>query len=226
MSTKRLPPNFPAPLTRSVHTNGIIAVVTVDRPEDAAALGEVLLEGGIDTVELTLRTPDALSCISAMTEWSADITVGAGTVLTPDQLLEARDAGASFAVAPGLNPAVVEQAAKHDFPFAPGVSTPSEIEHAWRLGCTTLKYFPAGGLKGLETLRVIAAPYAHLGIRYIPLGGLNSTNAADFLSEPCVLALGGSWIAPKEAIQARDWDRIRQLATEAASIVKSLRPTA
>jgi len=226
MSTHRFPPNFPSPLTTSLHASGIIAVVTVDRPEDAAALGEVLLEGGIDTVELTLRTPDALSCISAMTQWSSDLTVGAGTVLTPDQLLEARDAGAAFAVAPGLNPSVVECASKQDFPFAPGVSTPSEIEHAWRLGCTTLKYFPAGGLKGLETLKVIAGPYAHLGIRYIPLGGLNSANAAEFLAESFVLALGGSWLAPRDAIQRRDWDRIRRLATEAASIVKSLRHTA
>ena len=223
MSTNRFPPNLPSELSCSLHRSGIIAVLTVDRPEDAAALGEVLLEGGIDTVELTLRTPDALSCISAMTEWSADLTVGAGTVLTPEQLLEARDAGASFAVAPGLNPAVVECAASHAFPFAPGVSTPSEIEHAWRLGCTTMKYFPAGGSAGLQTLKVIGAPYAHLGIRFIPLGGLNSTNAADFLAEPLVLALGGSWLAPKDAIQNRDWDRVRQLAKEASSIVKSLR---
>jgi 2-dehydro-3-deoxyphosphogluconate aldolase/(4S)-4-hydroxy-2-oxoglutarate aldolase len=223
MSTKSFPPNFPEPLTKALHQSGIIAVVTVDRPEDAAALGEVLLEGGIDTVELTLRTPNVLSCITAMSEWSADLTVGAGTVLTPDQLLQARDAGATFAVAPGLNPAVVESAAKHDFPFAPGVSTPSEIEHAWRLGCTCMKYFPAGGATGLANLKVVAAPYAHLGLRYIPLGGLNCSNAADFLAEPSVLALGGSWLAPKEAIQTRDWDRIRKLAQEASAIVKSLR---
>jgi 2-dehydro-3-deoxyphosphogluconate aldolase / (4S)-4-hydroxy-2-oxoglutarate aldolase len=226
MSTKQFSPNFPPHLTRSIYASGIIAVVTVDRPEDAVALGEVLLEGGIDTIELTLRTPNALSCISAMTEWSADLTVGAGTVLTPEQLIEARDAGASFAVAPGLNPAVVECAAENAFPFAPGVSTPSEIEHAWRLGCNTLKYFPAGGLAGLTTLKLISAPYAHLGIQFIPLGGLNSTHVTDFLAEPSVLALGGSWLTPKDALQARDWDRIRQLASETAFIVKSLRPDA
>lgn len=149
---------------------------------------------------------------------------GAGTVLSVEQLHAVQAAGAAFAVAPGMNPRVVAEAGQIGLSFAPGICTPSEIEQALEFGCRYLKFFPCEASGGLNYLRNIAAPYAHLGLKYIPLGGLNAKNMAEYLREPMVAALGGSWLAPRELIQAKDWSAITQRAAEAAEIARQVRP--
>lgn len=214
--------NFPQPLFDEIRRNPIIAVLTLDDPGVAPDLARALLDGGVRGIELTLRTPAALESLKRLRAASADLILGAGTVLTPEQVLQVRDAGVSFAVSPGLNPRVVRAAIDAGVPFAPGVCTPSDIEGALELGCTLLKYFPAETMGGLKHLKGMAAPYAHLGVRFIPLGGLNENNMLDYLADPLIPAIGGSWIAPKELINARDWDAIRGNARRAVEKAATL----
>ncbi len=218
-----MPSPFPAPLLGRFRRAGVVAVVVIDDPERAEPLAGALLEGGVDLIELTLRTPAALESMRRIRRAFPAIGLGAGTVLRPDQIAEVVDAGGSFGVAPGLNPSVVHAADSAGLPFAPGICTPSEIERAVELGCTLLKFFPAEPLGGVRFLKTIAAPYAHLGIGYLPLGGINARNAGDYLREPSVVALGGSWIAPREAIAAGDWALIRANARAVSDLAKSLR---
>ena len=149
--------------------------------------------------------------------------VGAGTDLWPEQVRQVAEAGAAFAVAPGMNPRVVQAAQAAGLPFMPGVVTPSDIEQALECGCRELKFFPAEPSGGLNYLKNIAAPYAHLNVRYIPLGGLSPANAGSYLEDSQVLAVGGSWIAKREMIQAGNWAAITKNAAEARALVKQFR---
>ena len=151
------------------------------------------------------------------------MTAGVGTILTTDQLDQVIDTGASFGVSPGLNPRVVTHAVQRGFPFAPGVCTASDIERGVELGCRVLKYFPAETSGGLKHLESMAAPYAHLGLTYIPLGGVNTGNTAEYLNSPLICAVGGSWIAPRSLIAAGNWDQIRANAREASGLVERIR---
>lgn len=212
---------FNATLAQKVFDCGNIAVVVLDDAEKAVPLAEALLAGGVSVMELTLRTDAALDAIARVAESVPDMIVGAGTVLTVEQLNRAKSAGAAFAVAPGFNPRIVEEAKYMGFSFAPGVMTPSEIEGTIEMECTLLKFFPAsvlGGLKGLETL---AAPYKHLGLKYIPLGGLTAATTQEYLASPLISACGGSWIAPAKLINANDWDAIRANAATASEAAKA-----
>ena len=174
-------------------------------------------------MELTLRTPTAMDALRRIRATVPDMIVGAGTVLTPQQARECVAAGAAFAVAPGMNPRVVMEARQAGLPFAPGISTPSDIELALEQGCGLLKLFPAEPLGGISYLHSIAAPYVHLGVSFIPLGGVNTGNARQYLEEPSVRALGGSWLAPRELIQSRRWDVITENARQATDLVKRVR---
>jgi 2-dehydro-3-deoxyphosphogluconate aldolase/(4S)-4-hydroxy-2-oxoglutarate aldolase len=198
-------------------------VLVVDRVEDAVPLAEALYAGGVGVMELTLRTPAALDALKAIRAGVPDMIAGVGTILTPDQVLQARDCGAAFGVAPGMNPRVLTAAAEAGLSFAPGVLTPTDIEHALEFGCRLMKFFPCEVSGGLAYLKNIAAPYAHLGVRYIPLGGLNEKNMATYLSDPLVGALGGSWLAPRELIQQGDWSAITARAQAATQIIQSLK---
>jgi 2-dehydro-3-deoxyphosphogluconate aldolase/(4S)-4-hydroxy-2-oxoglutarate aldolase len=218
-----VPPSFPSPLLDRLRRTGIVAVVVIDDPDHAEPLAQALLDGGIDLVELTLRTAGALESMRRIRRAFPDLALGAGTVLTAAQIAEVADAGCQFAVAPGLNPTVVMAARAAGLPFAPGVCTPSEIERAVELGCRLLKWFPAETLGGVRHLKAATAPYAHLGLEYIPLGGIAQTSADAWLRERNVIALGGSWIAPRELVAAGDWNRIRANARAAADLVKSVR---
>lgn len=213
---------FPLALLERISRCGNVAVAVVENPENAVPLAHALLDGGVDVIELTFRTACAADALHRIASEVPEVLVGAGTVLTPEQLRTAKGAGAAFAVAPGFNPDVVRAAAAEDMPFAPGVMTPSEIEGAYALGCTRLmKFFPAsvaGGLKGLKTL---AAPYKHLGVKFLPLGGLTRENTAEWLADPLVAACGGSWIAPAKLISACDWGAIRENAAAAAAAAKA-----
>jgi 2-dehydro-3-deoxyphosphogluconate aldolase/(4S)-4-hydroxy-2-oxoglutarate aldolase len=148
---------------------------------------------------------------------------GIGTILTPEQVDQVAEAGAAFGVAPGLNRRVVLRAQEVGLPFAPGVATPSDLEAALELGCREVKFFPAEPSGGLAYLKSMAAPYTHLGVRFVPLGGLKADNLGDYLRSPLVLAVGGSWLAPRDLIQQHDWDAITRRAAEATRIVREVR---
>lgn len=186
----------------------VIAVVTVEQANHAVPLARTLMEAGIEAIELTLRTPAALDALAAIRQDCPEICVGLGTVLNVKQVSQAIEGGAFFGVAPGLNPKVVAAARETGLPFAPGIATPSDIEAAVELGCRTLKFFPAEPSGGIAYLKSMATPYAHLGLGYIPLGGLNADNFRDYLALDLVPAVGGSWIAPPALIRAEDWATI------------------
>jgi 2-dehydro-3-deoxyphosphogluconate aldolase/(4S)-4-hydroxy-2-oxoglutarate aldolase len=214
---------FPADLLLRLHQTGVLAVLILDRPQDAVPVARALLSGGVNAMELTLRTPTALDALKRIRAEVPDMIVGAGTILTPEQVVDVVNAGAAFGVAPGTNRRVIDAAQRLGLPFAPGVCTPSDIESAVEAGCSLLKFFPAGPCGGLPYLRSIAAPFTHLGVKVIPLGGIDASNAADYLGESSVQALGGSWLAPRDVIQRQDWATITENARSAVEIVKRVR---
>ena len=214
---------FPEPWCTRLQSTGAVAVVIIDEPRHAEPLAGALLEGGIDLIELTLRTPSALEGIRRIRQAFPTVGIGAGTLLEPAQVQAAVEAGATFGVAPGLNPDVVRAARDCGLPFAPGVCTPSEIERALGLGCGLLKYFPAETLGGARHLRITTSPFSHLGVRYMPLGGITLQTAESYLREPSVIALGGSWIAPRELITGGNWGLIRENARAVREMVDNLR---
>lgn len=201
---------------------GVVAVLVVDDPKQAVPLAQALLDGGIDTMELTLRTPAALDALAKIIHQVPRMLAGIGTILQPRQVQQVYDAGGAFGVAPGINPRVVEAAQNIGLPFAPGVATPADLELALELGCREVKFFPAEPLGGIKYLKSMAAPYAHLGVKFIPLGGVKQQNLDSYLSSPLVLAVGGSWLAPRDLIQSGDWIAIRQRATAAREAVDQL----
>ena len=195
----------------------------IDNADDAVPVAKALLEGGVDCMELTLRTEAAMDALARIRAEVPAMTAGVGTILTPEQVHRVTNAKASFGVSPGVNPRVIAEARKTGLPFAPGICTPSDIEASLELGCKLLKFFPAEPCGGLPYLKAIAAPYAHLGLRYIPLGGVDINNAERYLSEPMIQAIGGSWLAPREVIQRKDWAAITENARQASAIVKKVR---
>lgn len=214
---------FDPALIQRIEKCGIIAVLVVDRVEDAVPLAKALLAGGVDVMELTLRTPVAMDALRAIRDAVPEMVAGVGTILTPEQATEAASVGAAFGVAPGINRRVVEAARNAGLSFGPGVLTPSEIELAIELGCNLLKFFPAEPSGGLAYLRAIVSPFAHLGLKFIPLGGLDTGNMAAFFADPNIAALGGSWLAPRNLILSGQWDEITHLAAEAMGIVRAVR---
>ena len=206
-----------------MHRTGVFAVLVVDRADDAVPLAKALLAGGIDSMELTLRTPAAIDALCRIKAEVPEMLGGIGTILTPDQVKQVAAVGAAFGVSPGMNPRVVRAAQEIGLPFAPGVCTPSDIEQALECGCRLLKFFPAEPAGGVAYLKSMAAPYAHLKVRYLPLGGLDANNVDRYIAEPLVQAIGGSWIAPRDLIQKQDWKAITQRALEATQKVKTIR---
>jgi 2-dehydro-3-deoxyphosphogluconate aldolase/(4S)-4-hydroxy-2-oxoglutarate aldolase len=215
---------FPDPLRDKLHRAGVIAVLMITRAEDAVPLAQALLTGGVSSIELTLRTEAALDCVRRIRAEVPDMTVGVGTILTPGQANDAKEAGASFGVSPGMNPRVVAEARRIGLPFAPGICTPTDIELALEADCRLLKFFPCEPCGGLPYLKTIAAPFMHLNLQFIPLGGVNAANAATYLQDSSVLALGGSWLAPKELVAQGNWMAITDLASEITGIVQQVRP--
>ncbi len=206
-----------------MHKTGVIAVLIVDNPRRAVRLAQALLAGGVDIMELTLRTSAAIDCLRAVTSEVPGMMAGAGTIIFPEQVDQVVEAGAAFAVSPGTNAAVIRRAIEKGLPFAPGVMTPTDVDTAVQCGCRELKFFPAEPSGGLNMLGSIKAPYAHLGLKYVPLGGVTAGNLGRYLSDPDVLAVGGSWLAKKDMIDAERWDEITTAAREAREIVQSVR---
>lgn len=190
----------------------VVAVVTLDEADDALPLAEALLAGGIKVIELTLRTPAAEEGIRRIAAAHPGMLVGAGTVLSAEQLGRAIDAGAAFAVSPGLNQAVSAEAAARGYSYFPGVMTPTDVEAALALGHRLLKFFPASIAGGIKMLKALEAPYAQAGVQFLPLGGVNAENAAEYLALDCVAAIGGSWIAERSLITEKRFDEIQRRA--------------
>ncbi|MCH2203386.1 MAG: bifunctional 4-hydroxy-2-oxoglutarate aldolase/2-dehydro-3-deoxy-phosphogluconate aldolase [Fuerstiella sp.] len=214
---------FPLKMLQRIERSGVIAVLILEDAAHAVPLAQALIRGGVDAMELTLRTDSAINSLKQIREHVPEMLAGIGTVLRVDQIDEIVEAGAHFAVSPGLNPDVVRAAQKAGLPFAPGIMTPSDIEAAIQLGCRELKFFPAEPSGGLKMLSSIRAPYAHLGIRFIPLGGVNAGNMGSWVSHPGVFAVGGSWLTPKDAISNQNWDEITRRAAEAREIADTNR---
>jgi len=214
---------FPEPILAQLYNTGLVAVIVLDDPQDALPLARALIAGGIGALELTLRTPVAIEAVKRIRQHIPEMLVGVGTILTLDQVQQVKAADAAFGVAPGMNPRIVAEANRIGLPFAPGICTPSDIEIALEAGCRLMKFFPAEPSGGLAYLRSLAAPYAHLDIKYLPLGGIELRHAAMYLKDPLVHALGGSWLAPRPLIQAGDWSAITNQAREAMAVVRSLR---
>ena len=198
--------------------NPIVPVVVLDKVEDAVPLAHALLEGGIKLIEVTLRTAAGLNAISRIAKEVPEIIVGAGTVLSAEQYRQAMAAGAQYLISPGLTPAIAEVAAKHSLPYLPGVATPSECMLAMEYSIPVVKFFPASLIGGTPLLKQFASVFSNL--KFVPTGGIDAGNAKDYLSLPNVVSVGGSWVAPKDAIAKGDWKKITELCREALKSVK------
>ena len=203
----------------------VVAVLIVDDAKDAVPVAEALMAGGVKSIELTLRTDAALEAVAAIKKAVPEMTLGVGTVIFPEQVSPVAEAGADFAVSPGFSRPVAEAALKVGLPFAPGIATPSDIEGALLLGFRILKFYPAEAMGGLRYLKSMTAPYHHLDLKFVPLGGINMGNLQDYLSSPLIAALGGSWIAKRELIQAKNWKQIEKNAREAMALAADVLET-
>jgi len=197
----------------------IVPVVVIDHPDSAEPLAEALLRGGLDILEITFRTAAATESIRRIAAKFPEILLGAGTLLRPEQVRQAKDAGAVFGLAPGLNEAVVKAAQDCGMLFAPGVMTPGEVERALSLGCKLLKFFPAAEAGGAPMLKALAGPYAHTGVKFIPTGGVNTLNMREYLALPTVAAIGGSWMVESKLIAIGNWAQITERTREALAAV-------
>lgn len=209
-------------MQEQIYQIGIVPVVVLNDAENAVPLAKALRDGGLPCAEVTFRTDAAEESIRRITEAFPEMLVGAGTVLTTEQADRAVKAGAKFIVAPGLNPVTVKHCQEIGVPVFPGVLTPSEIEQALSLGLKTVKFFPAEPAGGLPMIRAMAAAY--VGVRFLPTGGINAANVRDYLADTKhILACGGSWMVKSAWIDAGEFDKIREMAAEAAGIVKEIR---
>ena len=193
----------------------VIPVLTIDRIEDAQPLAQALVNGGLRALEITLRTPIAMEAIAEMVKVPGAM-VGVGTLLTAQQVSDAKKSGATFGVSPGSTPSLIAAAAKFDLPLLPGAATASEAMYLLEKGFLFQKFFPAETSGGAKALGAFAAPLPK--IRFCPTGGINETNAGTYLSLPNVVCAGGSWMAPKALIATRAWAEITQIARLAADL--------
>ena len=195
----------------------IIPVIAIDKAEDIIPLGKVLAENGLPAAEITFRTEAAVEAIRLLREAQPDMLIGAGTVLNREQVIAAKEAGATFVVSPGFNPNTVKACQEVGIEIVPGVNNPSTIEAALEMGLTTLKFFPAEASGGIPMLKSLLAPYGDIQI--MPTGGVNPGNVKEYLSIPRVIACGGTWMVDKKLIEAGNWDELARLTREAAALV-------
>lgn len=200
---------------------GIIPVVVLNDVKDAEPLGKALIDGGIPCAEVTFRTEAAEESIRIMSEKFPEMLVGAGTVLTTEQVDRAVAAGAKFIVSPGLNPKVVKYCIEKGVPVTPGIITPTEMEQAIELGLEVVKFFPAESFGGLKTIKSMAAPYGKM--KFMPTGGITPANVRDYLAFDKIIACGGSWMVSGALVKEGKFDEITKLVKEAADIVKEVR---
>ncbi|MDY3909436.1 MAG: bifunctional 4-hydroxy-2-oxoglutarate aldolase/2-dehydro-3-deoxy-phosphogluconate aldolase [Eubacterium sp.] len=200
---------------------GIVPVVVLNDAKDAEPLAKALVNGGLPCAEVTFRTEAAEESIRIMSEKYPEMLVGAGTVLTTEQVDRAVAAGAKFIVSPGLNPKVVTYCLEKNIPVTPGTQTPSEMEQALELGLDVVKFFPAEPAGGLKMIKAVAAPYTTL--KFMPTGGINLDNVEEYLKYDRILACGGSWMVKGELVSAGKFDEIEKMTRDAADMVKRIR---
>ena len=200
----------------------VVPLISADDPEIAVRTARALKEGGLTTLEVVLRTDAALDCIEAIIAQVEGVTVGAGTVLTPQQVDETARRGAQFIVSPGLNTRVVEACHGRKLDVYAGVMTPSEVQLAWNLGLRVVKFFPAGLAGGVPMLKALSSVFR--GMQFMPTGGVSADNLTSFLALPSVLACGGSWLTPQAEIDAGNFEAITSLARQALALAQDARP--
>jgi len=193
----------------------VIPVLVIEEEAHAVPLGRALVAGGLPVLEVTLRTPVAFACIERMVGEIEGAVVGAGTVLTPSTRQAVADVGGRFCVSPGLIEGETDEGA---IPLLPGIATATELMAGLAAGFTRFKLFPANIVGGVEALKAFASPFAQA--KFCPTGGVTAKNAPDYLALPNVVCVGGSWVAPADAIRAGDWGRITDLAREAAALAR------
>lgn len=195
----------------------VIPVIAIDRAEDIIPLGKALAENGLPAAEITFRSDAAAEAIRLLREAQPEMLIGAGTVLNREQVIAAKEAGATFVVSPGFNPSTVKACQELGIDIVPGVNNPSAIEAAIEMGITTLKFFPAEASGGINMVKSLLGPYTQ--IQFMPTGGVNTKNVKDYLALDRVFACGGTWMVDKKMINEGRWDEIGRLAREAADLV-------
>ena len=202
---------------------GVVPVIAIEKADYAVPLADALLEGGLAAAEITFRTAAAAEVMAILRDKRPELLTGAGTVLTTEQVARAVDCGAAFALAPGFDPTIVDAAAGAGLAFAPGVMTPSDITLAAARSCRLMKFFPAVPAGGPHMLKNINAPFAHLGLRFIPTGGVTLDTMKDWLALPEIAAVGGTWIAKAEDMRSGDWSGIAAKARAAVARAREIR---
>jgi len=210
-----------ATMTEQIQALGVVPVVVLEDAANAAPLAKALVEGGLPCAEVTFRTAAARDSIKAMTDAYPDMLVGAGTVLTIEQVDAAVEAGAKFIVSPGFDPEIVDYCLSKDIPVFPGCITPSEIAQAVKRGLKVVKFFPAEQFGGVATIKALAAPY--VGLKFMPTGGVSAKNLKDYLSNKSIIACGGSWMVKGDMIKAGEFDKIKEMTAEAVALAKECR---
>ncbi len=214
MIDKQLPSTRTAELDSICLKAEVLPVITIERLEDAVPVARALVEGGLQVLEITLRTACALDAVARIREALPGASIGVGTVLTPAQYRQAEQAGADFVVTPGATEALYRYGIESPVPMLPGVASVSEVMTGWQYGYRRFKFFPAEASGGVAALKAFSAPLAEA--RFCPTGGINVDNAGDYLALDNVMCVGGTWLTPKALIDAEDWDGIRELAKQAA----------
>lgn len=208
-------------IIKEISAAGVVPVVKIDDSKDAVALASALRRGGLNCAEITFRTSAAEESIRLISKKYPDMLIAAGTVLSPEQADKAMNAGAKFIVSPGLNPDVAEHCKKMGYPIIPGVCTPTEIEKALSLGLSFLKFFPAEAAGGIKMIKSLAAPYTM--VKFMPTGGINTSNLKDYLSCKAIFACGGSWMVPSDKIASGDFEAIENLTKDAVKLLKEIK---
>ncbi|SHL87654.1 bifunctional 4-hydroxy-2-oxoglutarate aldolase/2-dehydro-3-deoxy-phosphogluconate aldolase [Vreelandella subglaciescola] len=214
MIDKQLPSTRTAELDSICLKAEVLPVITIERLEDAVPIARALVEGGLQVLEITLRTACALDAVARIREALPGASIGVGTVLTPAQYRQAEQAGADFVVTPGATEALYRYGIESPVPMLPGVASVSEVMTGWQYGYRRFKFFPAEASGGVAALKAFSAPLADA--RFCPTGGINVDNAGDYLALDSVMCVGGTWLTPKALVDAEDWDGIRDLAKQAA----------
>jgi 2-dehydro-3-deoxyphosphogluconate aldolase/(4S)-4-hydroxy-2-oxoglutarate aldolase len=200
----------------AVEALGVVPVVEIDDATQAVPLARTLAEAGLPVVEVTFRTPAARDAVAVIAKELPDFLLGAGTLVLPDMVAAAAEAGARFGVSPGLSTSCLAAATQHGLPFVPGAVTPSEVGGCLEAGAKHVKFFPAGAYGGVATLKALDGPFGWTGVRFMPTGGVRPGDVAEYLALPNVFAVGGTWIAPRADIVAGRWDEIGERARAAA----------
>lgn len=208
-------------ITQQLETVGVVPLVQSNDQTTALKIAEALIEGGLTVLEVVLRTDEALRCLEAIVKQFPDAHVGAGTVLSADQSRDVINRGASFIVSPGIDDASVQVAQDTGTPIYPGISTATELQRAWNFGLRTVKFFPAGQSGGVAMIKALASVFRD--VRFMPTGGVSANNLQEYLAVSAVLACGGSWLTPADAIAKGDFGRITKLAQEATAIAAQAR---